>query len=155
VDRLAQKGNPKAIAFPRAFMGDSWDFSFSGLKTAVLYHLKANPGLLSSRKGVADVCASFQAAAVDVLVGKTMMAAEKLGVKDVVVAGGVAANSGLRAGFAAHAKKHRIHAPSPLLCTDNGVMIAVAGYYKFMRKGPKKFVPDPIESDSTLALKNW
>lgn len=155
IDRLAQKGNPKAVAFPRPFLNDTYDFSFSGLKTAVLYHLKANPGILESKKRIADVCASFQAAVVDVLVGKTLMAAEKLNVKHVVVCGGVAANSGLREAFALHAKKHKVHAPSPLLCTDNAVMIAVAGYYKWMKRGPKKFTPTPIESDSTLALANW
>jgi N6-L-threonylcarbamoyladenine synthase len=155
IDRLAQKGNPKAVDFPRPFLNDSWDFSFSGLKTAVLYYLKDNPGILESKKRVADVCASFQAAVVDVLVGKTMMAAEKFGLKHVVLAGGVAANTGLRESFAQHAKKHKVHAPSPLLCTDNAVMIAVAGYFKYMHAGHKKFAPEPIESDSTLALKNW
>jgi N6-L-threonylcarbamoyladenine synthase len=155
IDRLATKGNPKAIAFPRPFLNDGWDFSFSGLKTAVLYYLRDNPGVMDSKKKIADVCASFQAAVVDVLVGKTMLAAEKLGVKHVVMAGGVAANTGLREAFVQHAKGHKIHAPSPLLCTDNAVMIAVAGYYKFQKVGPKKFVPTPVVSDSTLALADW
>jgi N6-L-threonylcarbamoyladenine synthase len=155
IDKLAQKGNPKAVAFPRAFLNDTWDFSFSGLKTAVLYYLRDNPGVLESKKRVADVCASFQAAVVDVLAGKTLMAAEKLGVKHVVLAGGVACNSALRAAFAAHEGKYKIHAPPPLLCTDNAVMVAVAGYYKWMKKGPKKYVPTPVEPDSTLALANW
>ena len=155
VDRLAQKGNPKAIAFPRPFLEGSWDFSFSGLKTAVLYYLRDNPDLLSSKKRVADVCASFQAAVVDVLVGKTILAAEKLDLKHVVVTGGVASNSGLRAAFALHGKKHKVHAPSPLLCTDNAVMIAVAGTYKFLHRGPRKFTVESLASDSTLALANW
>ena len=155
IDVLAQKGNPKAVIFPRPFLENSWDFSFSGLKTAVLYYLKANPSVLESKKKIADVCASFQAAVVDVLVGKTMLAAEKLGGKNVVVAGGVASNSGLRAAFAVHSKKHKIHAPSPLLCTDNAVMIAVAGYYKFLHKGPKNYTPTPVEVESRLALTNW
>jgi N6-L-threonylcarbamoyladenine synthase len=154
VDRLAAKGRADAVAFPRAMLGDSWDFSFSGLKTAVVYHVRDNPGVKSSRKRMADVCASFQAAVVDVLVGKTLAAAEKLGMKRVVVTGGVAANSALRAAFAARGKKVKVHVASPLLCTDNAVMIAVAGHYKFLRSS-RRFEPKPVLVDSTLPIQSW
>lgn len=155
IDRLAHKGSSRAIAFPRALMNEGWDFSFSGLKTAVVYYVRDHPDVLSSKKKIADVCASFQAAVVEVLVKKTLAAADKLGVKHIAVCGGVAANSALRAAFTAQHKTHKVHMASPLLCTDNGVMIAVAGYYKFMRSPKKKFVPEPLLVDSTLAVRSW
>ncbi len=155
IDRAAAKGNPKAIAFPRALLADGWDFSFSGLKTSVVYHLRDHPEILASKKKIADVCASFQAAVIEVLLKKTYAAAEKLGLKHIAVCGGVAANSALRNAFAEHHKHHRTHVAAPLLCTDNGVMIAVAGYYKYMRSAKKKFSPDPLSVDSTLAIANW
>ncbi len=154
IDRLAHKGNPKAVNFPRALMGDGFEFSFSGLKTSVVYHLRDHPEILASKKKVADICASFQAAVVDVLVTKAVAAADKLGLKHIAVCGGVAANTGLREGFAAHGKKHKIHMASPLLCTDNGVMIAVAGYYKHCH-APHKHEPEPLSVDSTLAIESW
>ena len=76
IDRLSVKGDAEAVNFPRPFLNDGWDFSFSGLKTSVVYHLRDNPGIMSSRKKVANVCASFQAAVVEVLVKKTLAAAE-------------------------------------------------------------------------------
>jgi N6-L-threonylcarbamoyladenine synthase len=155
IDRLAVKGNPKAIAFPRALLSDGWDFSFSGLKTAVVYYLRDHPEILASKKKVADVCASFQAAVVDVLVQKTLSAADKFNLKHIALCGGVSANTALRAAFTAQGKKHKVYAAAPLLCTDNGVMIAVAGYYKYMRSTKKRFSPDPLVVDSTLALQNW
>lgn len=154
IDRVAQKGNPAAISFPRALLGEGFEFSFSGLKTSVVYYLRDHPEVLGSKKKVADVCASFQAAVVDVLVQKAVAAADKLGLRHIAVCGGVAANSALRAGFAVHEKKHKIHMASPLLCTDNGVMIAVAGYYKYHRGG-RKSEPEPLSVDSTLAIESW
>jgi N6-L-threonylcarbamoyladenine synthase len=155
IDRLAAKGNPAAIAFPRAFLSEGWDFSFSGLKTAVVYHVRDNPGVRSSRKKLADLCASFQAAVVDVLVRKTLAAAERVGVRHIVVTGGVAANSSLRNAFTAQAKKHKVHVASTLLCTDNAVMIAVAGYYKYLSQSSRRFTPEPVSVDSTLAIRSW
>jgi N6-L-threonylcarbamoyladenine synthase len=155
IDRLAAKGNPKAVAFPRAFLADGWDFSFSGLKTAVVYHLRDHPEILATKKKVADVCASFQAAVTEVLVKKTIAAAEKLNLRHIVLCGGVSANTALREAFAEHHKKHRVHTAAPALCTDNGVMIGVAGYYKYLRSAKKRFSPDALSVDSTLALKNW
>jgi N6-L-threonylcarbamoyladenine synthase len=154
IDRLAHKGNPNAVKFPRALMGDGFEFSFSGLKTSVVYHLRDHPEILTSKKKIADICASFQAAVVEVLVTKAVAAAEKLGLKHIAVCGGVAANTGLREGFASHTKKHKVHMASPLLCTDNGVMIAVAGYYKHCH-GPRTPEPEPLSVDSTLAIESW
>jgi len=155
IDRMAHKGSSRAIAFPRALMDGGFDFSFSGLKTSVVYYLRDNPEVMASKKKMSDVCASFQAAVVEVLVKKTLAAADKLGVKHIAVCGGVAANSALRAAFTAQHKTHKIHMASPLLCTDNGVMIAVAGYYKFLHRSNKKFDAEPLVVDSTLAVANW
>jgi N6-L-threonylcarbamoyladenine synthase len=154
IDRVAVKGNPNAVDFPRPSV-EGWDFSFSGLKTAVVYHLRDHAEILASKKKTADVCASFQASVVEVLVRKTFAAAETLGVKHIALCGGVSANSALRAAFTAGAKKHKIHTCAPRLCTDNGVMIAVAGYYKHLKGNRKKFAPDPVGVDSALALQNW
>jgi N6-L-threonylcarbamoyladenine synthase len=155
IDRMAHKGSSRAIAFPRALMDGGFDFSFSGLKTAVVYYLRDNPDVRTSKKKMADVCASFQAAVVEVLVKKTLAAADKLGLKHIAVCGGVAANSALRAAFTAQHKTHKLHMASPLLCTDNGVMIAVAGYYKHLHQTKKKFDAEPLIVDSTLAVANW
>ncbi len=128
VDRLAREGNAEAIAFPRAMRHKGgFDFSFSGLKTAVRYHLESESGV-----NPADVAASFQAAVVDVLVEKTMRAARTCRVDHVVVSGGVAANSALRARFeeACARDRKQLWIPEPRLCTDNGAMIAWVGWQR-------------------------
>jgi N6-L-threonylcarbamoyladenine synthase len=126
IDALAQKGNPEAIAFPRGMMyrGGS-DFSFSGLKTAVLNFVKADEG----RTPIEDLAASFQAAVVDVLVHKTLKAARQVKVRHIVVSGGVSANSGLRARFTELCRQQgfTLHIPPRVYCTDNAAMIARAG----------------------------
>ncbi len=155
IDRLALKGNPESVDFPRPFLEGTWDFSFSGLKTAVVYYVRDNPAVKSSKKRTANVCASFQAAVVDVLAKKTLAAAEHVGAKQIVVCGGVAANTALRHRFEHDGKKFKVHFAPTALCTDNAVMIAVAGYYKFMRMAAKKFVPKAMPVDSTLALQDW
>ncbi len=155
IDKLAAKGNPRAVDFPRPYLSEGWDFSFSGLKTAVVYYLRDNPAVKGSRKKTADVCASFQAAVLDVLVKKTLAAADKLGLRHIVICGGVAANTGLRAAFAALGKKHKVHIAAPMLCTDNAVMIAVTGYYKFLKSSSRRFEPRPVTVDSTLPVQNW
>ncbi len=100
IDKLAHEGDPKFVDFPRAYLPESLDFSFSGLKTAVLHYLKGNPPIRTSGKGgkggFEDIAASFQAAVVDVLVRKTEWAIDKEGVRRVILSGGVAANSELR-----------------------------------------------------------
>ncbi len=138
IDRLAREGNPKAYQFPRTMLGrDSLDFSFSGLKTAVLYRVhgpgKTTGGLERlTQQDIADIAASFQAAVVDVLVAKTILAAEKMNVRTVMVGGGVAANAQLRAALsqACHAKGITLHLAPMKYCTDNGAMVAaLASYY--------------------------
>ncbi|NPV26116.1 MAG: tRNA (adenosine(37)-N6)-threonylcarbamoyltransferase complex transferase subunit TsaD [Firmicutes bacterium] len=135
IDRLAQTGDPTAIPLPRAWLEEgSLDFSFSGLKSAVLNYLnRANQ--LGSRVNYSDLAASFQQAVIDVLVYKTIHASKQKEVKTILLAGGVAANSWLRrqlAEAAAEAGMNLVY-PSSLLCTDNAAMVACAGYYKFCR----------------------
>ena len=141
IDRVAQTGNPKAIRFPRTWINEPhFDFSFSGLKTAVLYHVygggnKYGTATHLSPAQVADVAASFQAALVQTLVTKTVAAAKHVGVENVVVGGGVAANSALRSHLQAaceHAGLH-LHLTPMKYCTDNAAMIAALGYQRFQR----------------------
>ncbi|HOP79451.1 MAG TPA: tRNA (adenosine(37)-N6)-threonylcarbamoyltransferase complex transferase subunit TsaD, partial [Armatimonadota bacterium] len=131
IDKLAQEGNPKAVHFPRARVGDTLDFSFSGLKTAVVRYIeKAGEDI-----NINDVAASFQQAVVDVLVNNTMKAAQKKGVSRVVIAGGVAANRTLQKQMKEQGAELgiKVTAPPPKLCTDNAAMAAAAGYYRFIR----------------------
>jgi N6-L-threonylcarbamoyladenine synthase len=127
IDRLAGEGNPKAIAFPRPMLHKGgFDFSFSGIKTAVLQEVGVNPGPLPSER-LNDLCASFQAAMVEVLTVKTLRAAEAEGLSRIVVAGGVACNRGLRQRFNELAGQRRLEVrfPSPALCGDNAAMLGV------------------------------
>lgn len=139
IDRWAKQGNPSAINFPRPYAtDDDFHFSFSGIKTAVLYYLRdhhlRNVDIADQLR--ADICASFQASVVDVLVQKTISAAKKFGVNDVAIAGGVSANSLLRQRMKQEAEKNGFHLFIPKLeyCTDNGAMIAEVGYRKFLRQ---------------------
>ncbi len=145
IEKAARKGNPGAIKFPRSMLGlRSLDFSFSGIKTAVLYYcrgqdMKGQDKVDSmSRQEIADIAASFQAAVVDVLVKKTQRAADKIGAKTVLLGGGVAANSQLRAALQQMCDCSMLHrrllvAPKQY-CTDNAVMVASLGYHKFKVK---------------------
>ena len=129
IDALARQGDPDSIKFPRPMLHDgSLNFSFSGLKTAVLMYLKKHP-LSSDPQELSDLCASFQAAACEVLVKKTEAALLQEGLQRLVVAGGVACNSGLRSAMQAMAERRGIELqiPSPALCGDNAAMLAVAG----------------------------
>lgn len=133
IDAEASKGNSNAIDFPRVHFKDgSLDFSFSGIKTAVLNYLN-RMAQKNQEFDLADVCASFQQAVVDVLVANTMEAAAQKGVKRVALAGGVAANSKLRGDIriAAADAGMEMFFPRPLLCTDNAAMIAAAAYYQY------------------------
>src|SRR5512139_1985566 len=135
IDRLAKEGDAKAIRFPKAIVkGADLDFSFSGLKTALLHHVKRH-GVPEGR-GLADLCASYQEAIVRALVEKAFRAARRLQYERVVLSGGVAANSRLRAAVAERAAEYegmQVFLPAPRLCTDNAAMIAVAGTHALLR----------------------
>ncbi len=133
IDRLAITGDPTAIAFPRAMSGASLDFSFSGLKTAVVTYVRAHPDVATE-----DVAASFQQAVVDVLVDKTRRAAREAGVHTVCLGGGVAANSSLREQFLDACVEDGLAGflPSRSMCTDNAAMVAAAGWWRLQSDGP-------------------
>jgi len=136
IDRISREGNPDAILFPRAKVADSeYDFSFSGLKSAVLNYLNVCR-MKGEKFSQADVAASFQKAVVDVLVEHSLQAAEACGCDKLAIAGGVASNTSLRAAFEREcaARGVRFYHPSPGLCTDNAAMIGAAAYYEY-RKG--------------------
>lgn len=149
IDRLAKEGNPEAVHFPMAMAKEhNFDFSFSGLKSAVINYLhtaemKKQPVVKE------DVAASFQKAVVDVLTAKAMAALEKTGLRTLVLAGGVAANSGLRASLeaACGARGVRLCRPDPVLCTDNGAMIGCRAYY-MAQAGD--FAPMTLNADPRL-----
>ena len=135
IDKLSKEGNPDAIHFPRAKLGENeYDFSFSGLKSAVLNYING-----AQMKGEeicqADIAASFQKAVIDVLVDHAMTAVAEYGLNKFAIAGGVASNSSLRAAMKEACEKRGIafYHPSPVFCTDNAAMIGVAGYYEFKK----------------------
>lgn len=135
IDKVSKEGNPDAIVFPKAKVNDSvYDFSFSGLKSAVLNYLNQ-----AEMKGeticVPDVAASFQKAVVDVLTEHSVAAAKEYGFSEIALAGGVASNSALRASMekACADNNIKLYRPSPIFCTDNAAMIGVAGYYEFIK----------------------
>jgi N6-L-threonylcarbamoyladenine synthase len=134
IDRVSKSGNPEAIKFPRAKVGGSeYDFSFSGLKSAVLNYL--NTASMNNETIVTeDVAASFQQAVIDVLVGHSMEALNQYGFKKFAIAGGVASNSGLREAFENACKERNIEffLPPPILCTDNAAMIGSAAYFEYI-----------------------
>ena len=135
IDALAKEGNPEAIAFPRARIEDSpYDFSFSGVKSAVLNYLNGCQ-MKGEEVNRADVAASFQKAVIDVLVEHSMHAARDHGVKKFAIAGGVASNSALREAMRQACERRHIafYHPSPLLCTDNAAMIGAAAYYEYKK----------------------
>ncbi len=146
LEKLAQNGDPGYVRFPRAMKNEpGYSFSYSGLKTAVALHLKrlSREELETHR---ADIAASFQEAAVEVLVEKTTRAASELAVSHVTISGGVAANSRLREWLARSLADcgRRLFFPSTSLCTDNGAMIAAAGYYRYQRDGPGELVANAV-----------
>lgn len=134
IDKLAKEGNPKAITFPQGHIADApFDFSFSGVKSAVLNHIN-----ICEMKGeeinCVDIAASFQESVVDVLAKRTVLAAKELGINKIALAGGVASNQGLRTRMSEVCQKNnfKLYYPSPIYCTDNAAMIGVAGYYEYL-----------------------
>ncbi|MEW5766401.1 MAG: tRNA (adenosine(37)-N6)-threonylcarbamoyltransferase complex transferase subunit TsaD [bacterium] len=149
INKLADQGDPKAISLPRTIFKDEhpFDFSFSGLKTAVIYHLKKAPETEPK-----DMAASFQRVAVSVLVKNTIKAARFKEVKTIILAGGVAANTALRESMAREVSQGgmKVYFPSPSLCTDNAAMIAGVAYYKYIQG---KFASLDLNAVANLRLK--
>jgi N6-L-threonylcarbamoyladenine synthase len=151
IDLLAKKGNPQYFRFPRGMIKDeSLDFSYSGLKTAVALHVRSLTET-ELRKHRADIAASFQEAAVEVLVDKTIRAIEQTGLRDVTLSGGVASNSRLRELMDERIQSigGHFYYPTPDLCTDNAAMIAAAGYLRLKLSGPSRL---DINADPHLRL---
>ncbi len=146
IDREAMSGDPTAIAFPRAMLDDGFDFSFSGLKTAVVRYVRAHPEVAT-----ADVAASFQQAVVDVLLTKARRAAAQVGAKGLCLGGGVAANSLLREEFLDVCEADGLQGflPSRPMCTDNAAMIASAAWWRLAADGPS---PLDMGADPSLQL---
>jgi N6-L-threonylcarbamoyladenine synthase len=134
LSRLAAGGNPRAVHFPRAMMGEGLDFSFSGLKTALRTFCERDQGATTPQ----DIAASYEAAIVAALCGKCRRAVHETGIKTLCIAGGVAANDALRRSLAemAEAEGVRLVRPDPVLCTDNAAMIAAVGYFRLVRAAP-------------------
>ncbi len=152
IDREARKGNPTAVAFPRAWIHGTHDFSFSGLKTSVANYVKNT--VPRQRATIQDIAASFQESVVDVLVKKTIAAAKTRHMTSIVVGGGVAANSRLRQAFLQAARKEhlRVYLPDLSFCTDNAAMIAAAGYYKLKQALGRK---ETLQVNANLPVVSW
>ena len=145
IDRLAAEGNPQAYDFPRPLLNDpNDDFSFSGLKTSVRYFLRDHPNLADDPQKLRDLCASVQAAIVEVLVAKTIRAAKRLKVKCITASGGVTCNRALRKELLARCQKHgfSLRLADPSLCTDNAAMIGILAERKFATG-----VSSPLDAD--------
>jgi len=135
IQKAAEDGDPGAFLFPRAWLEDTWNFSFSGLKTAVMREVrrleKQFSGVYQPQLPISDLAASFQASVVEVLVGKTIKAAQEYRAQEILIAGGVSANKALRNAFLDQ-KLFPVHIPQIELCTDNAAMIAAVGYFRYL-----------------------
>lgn len=147
IQKASTAGKETAFTFPKAMLEGTWDFSFSGVKTAVLRAVEALQAE-GRTLPIEDLAASFQAAVADVLVEKTLMAAEEYKVRDIIVAGGVSANKRLREKILSESKRP-VHIPPLSLCTDNAAMIAGAGYFHFIQE---KFSPYDFDVKPTWPL---
>ncbi|MBI5574662.1 MAG: tRNA (adenosine(37)-N6)-threonylcarbamoyltransferase complex transferase subunit TsaD [Elusimicrobia bacterium] len=164
IDKFAKKGDSKKINFPRPYMPDTWDFSFSGLKTAVINYTREHKNT-RTRERLYDLCASFQQSCADVLVRKTVLACKKFNIKKIILGGGVSANSLLRSDFIKKCDEENIKLfmPAAIFCTDNAAMIASAGYFKLKRRRICKAI-NPVRTrrflngvnpSANLELSNW
>lgn len=154
IDKKAEKGNPQAIIFTRPFLKGSWDFSFSGIKTALLNYLKKNP--VKNEKHLNDICASFRQAIAETLCIKSFEAAKQYGLKQIALGGGVSANTLIRKMFLDFGKKNKIKVflPSALYCTDNAAMIGCAAFYK-QKKCGLEYSQEQLKPSASLSLENW
>jgi len=155
IDRISKQGNSKAVSFPIAFTKkNKFDYSFSGLKTALLHYVKNHPELKDSPSALADLVASYQEAVVQGLLGRAGRAVERFKIDRIVLSGGVASNTRLREAFSEFSQKKRIKllVPSARLCTDNAGMIALVGEEKL-----KRGIQDNLRLDAraVLGLENW
>ncbi|HEY5910590.1 MAG TPA: tRNA (adenosine(37)-N6)-threonylcarbamoyltransferase complex transferase subunit TsaD [Verrucomicrobiae bacterium] len=151
IDRLSERGDPQAFDFPRPKLGDpDDDFSFSGLKTSVRYYLRDHPDLLESEQALRDLCASVQQAIVDVLVGKTVKAARRVGVGCVTASGGVTCNRALRAGLELACRQHnlKLRLADRALCTDNAAMVGILAERRWRAQCPAT----PLDAE---IIPNW
>jgi len=154
IDKRAQDGDAKAVNFTRPYLKGSWDFSFSGIKTALLNYLKKNP--VKNEKHLNDICASFRQAIAETLCFKAFEAAEKFGLKQIALGGGVSANSLIRELFVKTGKKKKIKVfiPSLKYCTDNAAMIACAAYFKQKKHG-LKYTQEQLKPNPSLQIEKW
>ncbi len=154
IDKLANLGNSNAVNFTRPLLKGSWDFSFSGIKTAVLNYSKKVD--VKNKNIVNDICAGFRMAIAETLIYKTFEAAKKYSLNSIVLGGGVSCNSLIRNMFKKEGKKNKIKIfiPSPIYCTDNATMIAKVAYYKVLKKKLNS-VNKNISIKPSLELTNW
>jgi len=153
IDRLAEQGNPEAYDFPRPLLNDSNDdFSFSGLKTSVRYFLRDHPALRENEQSIRDLCASVQAAIVEVLVVKTMRAVKRIGVKCVTASGGVTCNRALRRSLSEACEKRgiKLRLAEGSLCTDNAAMVGVLAERKLLINAPANAYDEDIQPGLVL-----
>ena len=154
IDKMAEKGNPEAVNFTRPYLKGTWDFSFSGIKTALLNYLKQNP--VKNEKHLNDICASFRAAVAETLCFKAFQAVKEFNLKQISLGGGVCANSLIRTMFLSEGKKNKIKVfmPSMLYCTDNAAMIGCAAYLKQQKCG-LVYTQQQLKPTPSLPLENW
>ncbi|MDR3330975.1 MAG: tRNA (adenosine(37)-N6)-threonylcarbamoyltransferase complex transferase subunit TsaD [Endomicrobium sp.] len=154
IDQRAEKGNPKAVKFTRPYLRGSWDFSFSGIKTALLNYLKLN--CVKNEKQLNDICASFRQAIAETICFKAFEAVKKFDLKKITLGGGVSANSLIRKMFFEFGRENRIkiYLPSLLYCTDNAAMIGCVAYLK-QKKCGLVYGLDQLKSNPSLRLESW
>ncbi|MDR0800310.1 MAG: tRNA (adenosine(37)-N6)-threonylcarbamoyltransferase complex transferase subunit TsaD [Endomicrobium sp.] len=154
IDKIAEDGNPQAVRFTRPYLKGSWDFSFSGIKTALLNYLKANP--VKNQRQLNDICASFRQAVAETLCFKSFEAAEKFDLKQIVLGGGVSANSLIRKLFLETGRKNKIKIfiPSLIYSTDNAAIIGCVAYFK-QKKCGLKYSDVQLKPNPSLSFENW